>query len=439
MTNTKISEFRKAVYQSLSRRADILFNLIDALTVAGQVSSPVALSEQKPFRRKFSSVYDGLENGEMDIGEILSLLPDCVPEDSEMIAGYKVYAVDATPNEHEEAETLADRSVLKSSQAEPMRHGHKYSWLVRLIQCGTSWVAPVDIERISTETTDTKLAAVQVQELDLRDGQPKVIVADSRYEERHFLGIFEHFQHTFGLIRLHGNRVLYEEPKQKPKGSRGAPRKHGQPFKLNGAHRSADQSETFQLGQQTVRVQAWHTLHFKKRATLISTLIQVEFLKVDGTPRYKRPMWLLWTGPKSVALSDLCRMYLWRFAIEHLFRFLKQHMGLNSNRSPDLVSAQQWMWLCALAYWQLLLMRDQVKEDRPPWYPRRPDQRAKLTPYQVQRSALVFLLELGTPAATPRPAGKGTGRPKNYHPTPRLRYPVVFKSKKVPKSLAACP
>jgi len=439
VTNTKISEFRKAVYQSLSRRADILFNLIDALTVAGQVSSPVALSEQKPFRRKFSSVYDGLENGEMDIGEILSLLPDCVPEDSEMIAGYKVYAVDATPNEHEEAETLADRSVLKSSQAEPMRHGHKYSWLVRLIQCGTSWVAPVDIERISTETTDTKLAAVQVQELDLRDGQPKVIVADSRYEERHFLGIFEHFQHTFGLIRLHGNRVLYEEPKQKPKGSRGAPRKHGQPFKLNGAHRSADQSETFQLGQQTVRVQAWHTLHFKKRATLISTLIQVEFLKVDGTPRYKRPMWLLWTGPKSVALSDLCRMYLWRFAIEHLFRFLKQHMGLNSNRSPDLVSAQQWMWLCALAYWQLLLMRDQVKEDRPPWYPRRPDQRAKLTPYQVQRSALVFLLELGTPAATPRPAGKGTGRPKNYHPTPRLRYPVVFKSKKVPKSLAACP
>ena len=437
MKKTNISEFRKAVYQSLSKRADSLFDLIDALTVAGQVSSPVALSEQKPFRRKFESVYDGLENGEMDIGEILSLLPDCVPEDSEMIAGYKVYAVDATPNEHEEAETLADRSVLKSSQAEPMRYGHKYSWLVRLIQCGTSWVAPVDIERISTETTDTKLAAVQVQELDLRDGQPKVIVADSRYEERHFLGIFEHFQHTFGLIRLHGNRVLYEQPQQKPKGSRGAPRKHGQSFKLNGVHRAADQSQTFQLGQQTVHVQAWHTLHFKKLATLIASLVQVEFLKADGTPRYKRPMWLLWSGPQSVALSEVCRMYLWRFAIEHLFRFLKQHMGLNSNRSPNLVSAQQWMWVCALAYWQLLLIRDQVKADRPAWYPHQPDQRAKLTPYQVQRSALVFLLALGTPAATPRPAGKGTGRPKNYRPPPRNRYPVIFKHKIVPKSPAA--
>lgn len=70
----------------------------------------------------------------------------------------------------------------------------------------------------------------------------------------------------------------------------------------------------------------------------------------------------------NVALSDLCRMYLWRFAIEHMFRFLKQHMGLDSNRSPDLVSAQQWMWLCALAYWRLLLLRDVVKEDYPAWH-----------------------------------------------------------------------
>jgi hypothetical protein len=113
-----------------------------------------------------------------------------------------------------------------------------------------------------------------------------------------------------------------------------------------------------------VCVRSWQKLHFKKLATLIGTLIQIEFLKVDGTPRYKRPMWLFWTGPQSAALSDLCRMYLWRFAIEHLSRFLKQHLGLNSNRSPNLVSAGQWMWLCALAYWQLLLMRDQVQPNR---------------------------------------------------------------------------
>jgi hypothetical protein len=439
VSKTKISEFRKAVYQSLRRRADTLFDLIDALTVAGQVSSPVALSEQKPFRRKFGSVYDGLENGEIDIGEMLSLLPDCVPEESETIAGYRVYAVDATANEHEAAETLPDRSVLKSSKVEPMRYGHKYSWLVRLINFGTSWAAPVDIERISTEATDTRVAAIQVQELELRDQEPKVMVADSRYEDHQFLGIFERFRHTFGLIRISSNRVLYEAPVPKPQGSRGAPHKHGNPFKLNGDHRSADQSVTFQLGKQTVQVCAWYRLHFKKLATLIGTLVQVEFLKEDGTPRYKRPMWLFWTGPQNVALSDLCRIYLWRFAIEHLFRFLKQHMGLNRNRSPDLVSAQQWMWLCALAYWQLLLMRDCVQEDRPAWHPRKPAQPAKLTPYQVQRAALLFLLELGTPAQPPRPAGKGSGRPKNFCPAPRTRYLVVFKSQKPSVLTSASP
>ena len=75
-----------------------------------------------------------------------------------------------------------------------MRSGHKYSWLVRPIHFGTSWAAPVDIERINTETIDTKLAAVQGQELDQRDQAPKVIVADSRYEDHNFLGIFEHVQ-----------------------------------------------------------------------------------------------------------------------------------------------------------------------------------------------------------------------------------------------------
>ena len=46
-----ISEFRKAFYQNFIKRADTLFNLVDALTVVGRVSSPVALSEETPFAR----------------------------------------------------------------------------------------------------------------------------------------------------------------------------------------------------------------------------------------------------------------------------------------------------------------------------------------------------------------------------------------------------
>ena len=224
-----------------------------------------------------------------------------------------------------------------------MRYGHKYSWLVGLLNFGTSWAAPVDIERIDTASTDTQVAAFQVKELDIRDQEKKVIVADSCYDNHQFLGIFRWFQNTFALVRVASHRVLYENSVQKPSGSQGRPRKQGKSFHLNKTHRAADRSETYELGKQTVRVSLWKNLHFKKLADLIGSLVQVEFLKEAGAPRYKRPMWLFWTGPNDIVLPDLCRMYLWRFAIEHMFRFLKQHLGLNSNRSPNLVSAQQWM------------------------------------------------------------------------------------------------
>lgn len=178
-------------------------------------------------------------------------------------------------------------------------------------------------------------------------------------------------------------------------------------------------------------MRVWYKLHFKRLAKVPGSVVCVEFLKEDGTPRYKRPIWLFWTGPEEVMPQDLCRMYLWRFAIEHLFRFLKQHLGLNSNRSTNLEGLQRWMWVVALAYWQLLLMRDQVTSDRPAWHPGKKDGQTKpLTPAQVQRSAQAFLLHSGTPAANTRSAGKGCGRQKGYRPAPRKRYDIVFKSKK---------
>lgn len=165
MTKNSFNKFRNAVYQKVSHRPDAILDLIDALTVAGQVSSPVSVSESPLFRRKFSSVYDALLEGEIEVEQWRNLLVDCQPAESETIAGYEGYAVDATPNERMAAETLPDRGVLKAQQKEPVRYGHKYSWLVRLVQSGTSWVAPLDVQRISTRSTDTELAAEQVKAL----------------------------------------------------------------------------------------------------------------------------------------------------------------------------------------------------------------------------------------------------------------------------------
>jgi hypothetical protein len=436
----QLQQFRKTVYQCLRKRADAFLDLLDALTAAGHVSSPVALSEETPYRRKFSSVFDTLRQAEFDFDELLSALYEFQPPDSGKIGGYEVYGLDSTPNERPEAETLEDRGSLKTQKDEPVRYGHKYSWLTRLIQWGTSWVAPVDVIRVPTSSSDSQTGAVQVQELDRRNRNPKVIVADSLYANHLFLTIFETFKYTFVLARLRGNTALWGKPKPHPKGTRGAPAKHGPKFKLSAPSRTPDKRDTLLLGAQTVILQAWHGLHFKKVPGLLGTVLKVEFLRSDGTPRYKRPMWLFWSGAEEISLQDLCRMYLWRFAIEHFFRFCKQHLGLNTNQSTDEVSIDQWMWLCALAYWQLLLMRDEAEGLRPAWYPAKPTSGAqKMTPGLVQRGASQILVRLGTPAMATRSAGKGKGRPKDYRPTPRTRFPIVKKAKSSLNRASASP
>jgi hypothetical protein len=177
----------------------------------------------------------------------------------------------------------------------------------------------VDIRRVDTSLSDSQVGALQVEELDVRNPKPKVVVADSLYGNNIFLAVFLVVKHAFALVRLRSTLVFYERPKPHPKGTKGAPAKHGAKFKLSQPSRAPDRTETFLLGEQTVILRAWQGLHLKKLSGLVGMVLRIEFLRADGTPRYQRPMWLFWTGPETASLQELCRIYLWRFAIEIVF------------------------------------------------------------------------------------------------------------------------
>jgi len=425
-----ISQFRQEVYCRFEQRADAVLDLVDGLTTAMAVESPVAVSESPLFRRRFSSVYDALDHGRLDLFWLRKLLNRHQPEAAETIAGYEVYAVDCTEDEHAEAETLPDRHQTRKGRFAPKIVGHRYSWLSRLVQWRTSWCMPQDIERVTTASTDSQVAADQVKQLDKQSDRLKAVVADSLYSNVVFLSIFLTLQTVFALVRLRSNRVLYEEPPPRTGAEKGRPRTHGDKFDVGQPKRQPDRCQEITFLGQAVHLRAWHDLHFRQLPALVGLVLCIEFLKADGTPRFKRPIYLFWTGPSTVALEDLCRMYLWRFAIEHMFRFLKQHMGLSTSRSPDPAHNALWMWCCALAYCQLLLIRQEVADQRPPWHARSVNgQTRPMTPRQVQRVALPFLIELGTPACPPQPAGKGHGRSLGHRPKPRPRYSVVRKGK----------
>lgn len=429
-----LNEYRQEMYKSFEKRSDIGMNLVDALSSAGQVESPVSVSESPLFKRRFSAVYDFLEQGRINFTRVRQIQYKYQPADAETIAGYEVYALDCSDDPHPEAETMADRTYSKKGEGEPTLIGHRYSFVVRVASWKPSWCMPQDIERVKSETTDSKVGAEQIKRLDSQSQKRKAVVADSLYCNYIVLGIFLYLQTICALVRVRYNQVLYAEPAEKGEKTVGRPAKHGNKCKPASPTRPPDRLEETSLFGQKVRLQAWHNLHFYKLPLLVGLILSVEFLKADNTPRFKRPLLLFWTGPLTVSLIDLAQMYLWRFAIEHMFRFLKQHLGLCSCRSPNPDAHLRWVWCCAIAYSQLLLMRHLVAPIRPPWFPKnRSFLPPLLTPRQVQRNALTFLLDLDTPAHHTRPAGKGSGRTLGYRPEPRKRCPVIRKAKKAQK------
>jgi hypothetical protein len=57
----RLVQFRAEVYSTFQRRADAVFELIDALAADTQARSPVELSLSPFFHRQYACIYDGLD------------------------------------------------------------------------------------------------------------------------------------------------------------------------------------------------------------------------------------------------------------------------------------------------------------------------------------------------------------------------------------------
>jgi hypothetical protein len=400
LSRQRLVDFRLQVFASFTLRAPIL-------------RSAVEVSQSPVFRRRFTSVYDALTNGRIDSTALRTALVAAEPADALTVAGYAVYALDTTIAPRPDAATVPDRSKVYSAAHEKAIAGHQFSWLGRVLAFGQSWFAPREV------------AAAQVQRLaaDLPPSPPKVVVADSHFPVPPFLRAFVGRSPGVVLLaRLASNRVLYGSPPP-PSGQRGRPRVHGAKLSLH-TPGSPERQETPHLFGQDVRISAWANYHLRRVPTVVGLVVRAEFLKADGTPRYKRPLWLFWSGP--VAIADIVTMYLLRFAIEHFFRFLKQKLGLLAAHLGDLGPIETWVQVVALAYWHLLLACDLVQPAYRPWDPTaRQDPNHPLTPGQVLAAWPIFSRELETPAAVPRRAGKAPGRAPGEGPKPRERHPVA--------------
>lgn len=227
------------------------------------------------------------------------------------------------------------------------------------------------------------------------------------------------------LGRIRADRVLRLPAPPRQSSVNGRPPKHGEEFRLADAETWSDPTvitatDTTRYG--TAIAIGWDRLHSRltRRAAwldhsgdlpvLEGTLICLTVERLPGNHDPK-PVWL-WSSRTSATPSHvdrLWRTYLRRFDLEHTFRLFKQTLGWTTPKLRDPRAADRWTWLIIACYTQLRLARTLAADLRRPW--ERPALPDRLTPARVRRGFRNIRPKTHRPAAAPKPATAGPGRP----------------------------
>ena len=446
-----LCEFRERLYAHMDRRADALFELIDAILTANAVPSPVHLSLQAIYRRGWGSLYAALAKGRIDEKRLRDLLARYrFAEETDLPP---VYAIDGSVWPRCDAEASPERGYYyhpsRHSAGQPIVAGWAYQVVAQLGFERDSWVTPVDAKRVRPEEDANDVAAEQVKELvdrivEKRDGTrcgAPLFVFDAGYDP-------VRLQLNLGgcraqiLVRLNSGRTFYADPERPTKRPVGRPHRHGKKFDCKDPSTWSEatcehlcENEDYGI----VRVRAWSGLHPKTRraekrygsnsaCVIRGTVVLVEVGRLPRGERRRKPkkLWLWWHGEGQPNLSLLWRSYVRRFAIEHAVKFLKGTLGWTTPRVRHPEQADRWTWLVLAAYAQLRLARALVEDRRLPWERRLPPR--KVTPTRVLRNFVTLLPALGTPAEAPKPCGRSPGRPTGKLSGRAKRYPAIKKA-----------
>jgi hypothetical protein len=475
MQVTAIREYRQQLYESFTYRADAQMELIDALLSNTSTQSVVALSLSPCFRRHYSSISDAVDAAFHVSGvaraaaarrqreqQLVRLLRPTLPRPQ--ARRFWLLTHDATAWPRRFARTVRDRGFVYQPNTlrgnTPVTIGHQYEALVLLPEKtapqAPPWVVPLTLRRITTQETETQVAA-EVLNAVLSDPtlpfhrELTVDVADSKHSNVAFLGRVFPNANLVTIVRSRGNRVYYRPyvaPVTAPRG-RGAPKHYGDRFALREPTTWGPPDEVLQTAYTSLRgrtytvdIQAWENLIMpgKRDCPMWDkpfTLVRIRLLDSHGHAVFRRTLWLLVMGPRrgELTLRDIWLAYRQRYDVEHFFRFAKQRLLLAHFGTPDTEHEETWAQMVQLAYTQLWLMHDLVTVLPRPWEQYLPRvTNAPATPSQTQRDALRILRHIGTPAQPPKTRGKSPGRLLGTRIPPRPRLKVVKKTKKRAKT-----
>ena len=426
-TVDQLKQFRQGVYTILGNAKDVLFDLMDAVLVTRSVKSFVELSLSPVFRRRWPSIYEGLEDSQPPRQELMQFYTKQIPHTEQI-----VLAGDHTAWPRLEAVTLKERTYEHQAQpmsgSKPVTVGQGYSTIAWIPEAEGSWALPLLHERITSFSSPIEKAAAQLRQVCPHLPKRPLSLWDAEYGCASFVKQTSDIA-ADKLFRLRSNRVLYGAPKAYT--GIGRPRVHGDKFKLNEPSNWWIPDQLVEVKDPRLgwlRLRLWCNLHFQHSAKHPMHLIQVERLDEDAVSK-SRPLWLAWVGIEMPALCEFWRLYLRRFGVDHWYRFAKQrlHWTLPKLSTPE--QCERWSDLLPLMTWQLWLARDIVTDNPLPWQKKQ----SKLTPGRVAQAMGGVLAAIGTPATEPKTRGKSPGWPTGNPRARRIRYPTVKKGTAKPK------
>ncbi len=432
MNLNTLQGFRHEVYGWFTRAADALFNTVDALLTETNAHSFVELSLSPWFERRWCSLYEAFEDGQIDQQRLRQIFARYVLP---LVDGERVWlGIDATSIERPQSKTSPDRTVVYKpnlpQSSKPISYGWQFSTVVLLPAQPSSWTAVLDQQRIGSAQTSVEVAAAQLRHLAPLLGCRPIVASDRWYSCAPFLLATEGLPFD-RLLRLKRKRVLYR-PAPAPTGKRGAPRKDGERFQCGDPStygQASGRGPGSHANGHPVEITWWTKLHLPKARHLEVTVIRVRRQRATDRPRDPRESWFLWDGEADSCLPTVALGYRRRYSHEHGYRFDKQALLWAEPRLRTPAQFERWSQIVAIVHNLLLLARPQVQAVLRPWETSQRPAR----PQQVRRAMVKMVAQVGTPARPPKPRGKSPGRPKGAVIKPAPRHPVVYKTKPEPK------
>jgi hypothetical protein len=330
-----LSGFRREFYGCLTRRADALFEVADAvLCTAGP-----ELSLAGVHRRGHGAMYDALAEGRIDVSRLRMAVAGLVLPRG--VDGQISIALDVTPWPRPDAECSPGRlHCYRPCRCDGKRQtipGWPYQVAAALGGGRSSWTGPLDAVRLGPEDDLNTVTVAQIRGLLARleqagqwqGGDPPVLfVLDSGYDIVRLTWLLRD-EPVRLLGRVRSGRTFYHPPGKRRGEHPGRPPRHGEVFRLaDPATHSTPVEETTGVHERygTVTARSWSRLHPRPERrgawaghpgqlpTVEGSLIHLAVQHLPGN-RTPKPVWLWHSDPDATTheIDRLWRTYLRRF------------------------------------------------------------------------------------------------------------------------------